>query len=79
MEDLDSLLASGNIPDLFDVDELDRLEDKFVFNNLFLKNLKYYSILMEIKTDAFVNGYSDERSELYKFLIQVKLRHNSLF
>ena len=52
LEDLDSLLTSGNIPDLFDVDELD-------------------SLLMELKNDAVLEGVTDERNELNKYLIGV--------
>ena len=52
LEDLDSLLTSGNIPDLFDVDELD-------------------SLLMELKNDAVLEGVSDEKNELNKYLIGV--------
>lgn len=46
------MLTSGNIPDLFDSDELD-------------------SIFMEIKNDALMEGISDEKTELYKYLIKV--------
>ncbi len=53
MEDLDSLLTSGNIPDLFDNDELDTL-------------------FMELKNDALMEGISDEKSELYRYLINVR-------
>lgn len=52
LEDLDSLLTSGNIPDLFDVDELE-------------------TMLMEIKTEAQINGISEDPQELYKYLINV--------
>jgi hypothetical protein len=54
LEDLDSLLTSGNIPDLFDIDELN-------------------SLFMEIKNDALMDGVNDEKSELYKYLIKVRL------
>ena len=30
-------------------------------------------VLAEIKTEAFLNGISDERSDLYKFLIHVRV------
>jgi dynein heavy chain len=53
LEDLDSLLTSGNIPDLFDNDELDTL-------------------FMELKNDALMEGISDEKSELYRYLINVR-------
>jgi len=56
LEDLDSLLTSGNIPDLFDVDELD-------------------SLLMELKNDAVLEGVSDEKNELNKYLIGVIYSH----
>lgn len=49
---MDSLLTTGNIPDLFDFDELD---------NLF----------MEIKNDAMIEGITEEKTELYKYLIKV--------
>jgi dynein heavy chain len=52
LEDIDSLLTSGNIPDLFDADEL---------NTLF----------MDLKNDAMLEGISEEKSELYKYLIKV--------
>jgi dynein heavy chain len=51
LEDLDSLLTTGNIPDLFDVDELD-------------------SLFMELKKDALMEGITDEKSELYRYLIR---------
>ena len=54
LEDLDSMLTSGNIPDLFDNDELD-------------------AIFMEIKQDAYIEGISEDKAELYKFLINVSL------
>ena len=54
LEDFDSMLTSGNIPDLFDPDELD-------------------SILMELKNDAAIEGISEEKTELYKYLINVCL------
>jgi dynein heavy chain len=54
LEDLDSLLTSGNIPDLFDNDELDTL-------------------FMELKNDALMEGISDEKSELYRYLINVQI------
>lgn len=56
MEDLDSLLTSGNIPDLFDIDELN-------------------SLFMEIKNDALMDGVNDEKSELYKYLIKVRIQN----
>ena len=73
LEDLDSMLTSGNdkllisclfkhkflttqignIPDLFDLDELD-------------------AIYMEIKQDAYLENVNvDDKSELYKYLINV--------
>lgn len=52
LEDLDSLLTSGNIPDLFDVDELG-------------------SLLMELKNEATLEGVTDEKNELNKYLIGV--------
>ena len=45
-----SLLTSGNIPDLFDLDELE-------------------TMLMEVKTDALMDGVSEEAQELHKYLI----------
>jgi dynein heavy chain len=47
---LDSLLTSGNIPDLFDLDELE-------------------TMLMEVKTDALMDGVSEDAQELHKYLI----------
>ncbi len=52
LEDLDSMLTSGNIPDLFDADELD-------------------GVFMEIKQDALMDGISEDKAELYKYLINV--------
>lgn len=57
LEDLDSLLTSGNIPDLFDVDELE-------------------TMLMEIKTEAQIDGISEDPQELYKYLINVSFNSN---
>ena len=54
MEDLDSLLTSGNIPDLFDQEELDGL-------------------FMELKTESMMEGVSEDKSELYRYLINVIL------
>jgi hypothetical protein len=59
LEDLDSLLTSGNIPDLFDVDEFD-------------------SLLMDLKNDAVLEGVTDEKNELKKYLIGVTLT-NKIF
>lgn len=56
LEDLDSLLTSGNIPDLFDADELD-------------------SLFMEIKNDAMIDGITEEKNELNKYLIKVSQIH----
>lgn len=54
LEDLDSLLTSGNIPDLFDTDELN-------------------SLLMEIKNDALMDGINEDKQELHKYMIRVRL------
>ncbi len=53
LEDLDSMLTSGNIPDLFDADELD-------------------TVFMELKQDALMDGISEDKAELYKYLINVR-------
>jgi hypothetical protein len=52
LDDLDSLLSSGNIPDLFESDEL-------------------YNILMDIKTEAYVENAGEELEDLQKFFLQV--------
>jgi len=54
LEDLDSMLTSGNIPDLFDADELD-------------------TVFMELKQDALMDGISEDKAELYKYLINVRV------
>ena len=40
-------------------------------NKLFIFFL--ISVLAEIKTESFLNGIIDERSDLYKFLIHVRV------
>jgi dynein heavy chain len=60
LEDIDSLLTSGNIPDLFDADELN-------------------SIFMDLKNDAMLEGISEEKSELYKYLIKVSTNSRLIF
>ena len=52
LEDIESLLTSGNIPELFDADELN-------------------GVFMDLKNDAMLDGISEEKSELYKYLIKV--------
>ena len=54
LEDLDSLLTSGNIPDLFDSDELD-------------------SLFMDLKSDAIMEGISDDKNDLYQYLSNVSI------
>lgn len=56
LEDLACLLTSGDIPDLFDPDELN-------------------SLFMDLKNDALKEGVSEEKNELYKYLLTVYLSY----